>query len=210
MSAMVILEHLDLNQTYTVSAEDLNLDGNGPDFEQGETFVGRDLFKVMLLESSNDATSVFVTAVHRQNLDFVQLMNEKARALGMKHTVFAEAQGLNDHDTLSTASDVAILLRAASAIPEMREILTTAKADVTDVSGKVRHVVSTNQLLDVIPHIVIGKTGNTPGALGTMALEVGVNTHDDGLIAVVLGSSDRFGDMQKLISFGMRAHQWNP
>jgi len=73
MTAIVIIEDMDVNAVYTVFAEDLNVDGNGPDFVQGEKLLGTELMKIMLVKSSNDAASVFASSAYRQGLDFVGL-----------------------------------------------------------------------------------------------------------------------------------------
>lgn len=210
MSALVILERLNLNDIYTVAPEDLNLDGNGADFVQGEQFRGTELFKVMLMKSSNDATSVFVTAAQKQRFDFLALMNKKAGELGMLDTHFADPAGLDDIATYSTATDVATLVRTALSFSSITETLTTAQADAVTITGKVYHLINTDQLLTVIPDILIGKTGNTEGALGTMALAVKINNAEDGLISIILGSQDRFGETKTLIDWGKKAHKWSP
>ncbi len=208
MSAIVILEHLDLSSTYTVAAEDLNVDGIGPDFVKGEQFIGSDLFMLMLMKSSNDAVSVFATALHEQGFDIVDLMNQKARDFGMTSTHFADPAGLDDNDTYSTAIDVVALMHATQTLPSITRPLTTREASIYTRGGRMYHVTNTNQLLSVIPEIEIGKTGNTTGALGTMALGVRVSTTGDEIMSVILGSADRFGDTRKLITWGKQAHKW--
>lgn len=210
MSAMIILDHLDMSATYIVSAEDLNLDGNGADFTKGEQFKGTELFKIMLIKSSNDAVSVFAKAAHEKGLEFVDLMNQKARELGMLDTHFADPEGLNDRETNSTAVDVAKLVRAAMHSSLIAGILITKEADIPTMENKPYHVVNTDQLLGTIANILIGKTGNTDGALGTLTLAVKVGDQGDGLIGVILGSKDRFGEMKTLIDWGKRAHRWLP
>lgn len=208
MSAMVILDHLDLGATYTVSAEDLNLDGVGADFIRGEQFHGADLFKLSLAKSSNDGISVFATAAYRQGLDFVGLMNEKAKTLGMTNSHFSDPAGLNDTDTYSTASDVVLLLRAAQAYPAIGEALRTRELGIATLSGHEYHAINTDQLLATISGITLGKTGNTTGAKGTLALAVSVDNKGNELLAVVLGSDQRFTEMANLIKWGKKAHSW--
>ena len=205
---MVILDNLDIAATYEVSAEDRNLDGTGADFARGEKFLGADLFKIMLVKSSNDAVSVFATTAYRQGLDFVGLMNEKAKTLGMTDTHFSDPAGLNDADTYSTASDVVLLLKAAQAYPAIGEALRTKKLSVASLSGRAYHGINTDQLLSTLSGIILGKTGNTTGAKGTLALTVRVGDGDDELLAVVLGSDHRFVEMANLIAWGKKAHSW--
>ncbi|MEK7615788.1 MAG: serine hydrolase [Patescibacteria group bacterium] len=208
MTALVVLEDLDINQVYTVTAEDLNIDGNGADFTQGEQLRGTELMKIMLVKSSNDAASVFATSAYRDGVDFVGLMNQKAARLGMSSTHFSDPAGLNDAETYSTASDVGKLVRAAMQKEFLREVTETPWIDVPTLEGTVYHVINTNLLLSLLPDILLGKTGNTTGALGTMALAIAVDG-ENYLISVVLGSEDRFGETKKLIDWGKQAHTWN-
>lgn len=209
MTAMVVLDQLDLNASYSATPEDLNVDGNGADLLVSEKFRGIELLRLMLIASSNDAASVFSTSARNQGIDIVVAMNEKSRALGMTETHFEDPAGLHDQGTYSTAFDVALLVKAAAKYKLIGEILNMKTADIDSSHRKGRHIIATNQLLNSISGIVLGKTGNTTGALGTMALYVEVGTSGDGLISVVLGSEDRFGDTTTIINWGKRAHIWN-
>src|SRR5436190_3330173 len=65
-----------------------------------------------LLVSSNDSATALAIDAGGGSLDrFYALMNAKARSLGMEHTMYASASGLNDSSNLSTALDQAILAR---------------------------------------------------------------------------------------------------
>ena len=209
MSAVVILENLDLNDVFTVPAEDVNVDGKGADFYKGEQLRGIDLLKIMLIKSSNDAALVFATAARQKGIDFVAKMNEKAQAIGMFNTNFADPAGLNDQNGFSTASDLVKLVNYASRYALISEILRTKSATVTSIDGKTIHrLVNTNRLLGRIPDIIIGKTGYTDDALETMVLKVGINGDRDSIISVVLGSKDRFAETEKLIQWVKTAYRW--
>jgi D-alanyl-D-alanine carboxypeptidase len=209
MSAVIILENLDLNDVFTVSVEDVNVDGRGADFYKGEQLRGSDLFKIMLIKSSNDAALVFATAVQKRGIDFVAKMNEKAQTIGMFNTQFADPAGLNDQETFSTASDLIKLVNYASGYNLISEVLKTKSATIASVDGKiVHHFINTNRLLGQVPDIIIGKTGYTDNALETMVLKVGINNGRDSIISVILGSRDRFAETEKLIKWAKIAYRW--
>ncbi len=209
MSALVILDNLNLNDIFTVPAEDINVDGKGADFYRNEQLRGADLFKIMLIKSSNDAAFAFATAAQKMGVDFVAKMNEKAQALGMANTKFADPAGLNDQDAFSTASDLVKLVRYVARYDLISQALRTKSATVTSIDGRVVHnLINTNQLLDQIPDVIMGKTGYTDNALGTMALEVGVNEGRDTIISVILGAKDRFTETEKLIQWSNAAYRW--
>lgn len=209
MSAVVILANLNLNDVFTVPAEDINVDGKGADFYKNEELRGTDLFKIMLIKSSNDAALTFATAAREAGIDFIAKMNEKAQSLGMTNTKFADPAGLNDQDTFSTASDLVKLVHHAAGYDLISQALRTKSAIVTSIDGKTAHnLVNTNRLIGQIPNVIMGKTGYTDSALYTMVLEVGVNGGRDTIISVILGSNDRFAETKKLIQWGEAAHRW--
>ncbi|MFH1769418.1 MAG: serine hydrolase [Parcubacteria group bacterium] len=209
MTAVVITENLDLDSIYTISAQDLNVDGLGADLYRGEQILGRDLLKVMLINSANDAASVFSTEIAKTGYEIVDLMNEKAHDIGMDNTHFNDPAGLDDGATYSTASDVVTLVRYVNNYPEIWEILATENDEVASLDGKLVHKLNnTNRLLGIVSNIIGGKTGRTEGALGTLALVVDVNDGKDAIITVVLGAEDRFGETQTLINWVKNAHTW--
>lgn len=209
MTALVVLEHLDLDDVYVVSAEDLNIDGQGAEMRVGEQLSGMELLTYMLIRSSNDAAHVFERTAREEGKDLVVLMNARARQLGMFNTHFGDTAGLDDEHTYSTAQDLVRLLTEVSRRKELTQIMRTPSAEIYDTDGNVLYVANnTNQLLYSIPDIIGGKTGYTDGALGTMTLIVGVNDGTDEIMSVVLGSSDRFGETKKLINWAQAAHIW--
>lgn len=209
MTAVVILENMDLSQTFTVPAEDINVDGLGADLYKGEQFLGTDLFKFMLIKSSNDAALTFATAAQKNGIDMITKMNEKARELGMTNTKFTNPAGLDDQNAFSTAADLVKLVDYAQKYDLITETLRTKSLDINSINGLAHHILNTDQLLGLIPGIIVGKTGYTDGALGTMVLEVAVNSGKDQIISVILGSHDRFGETRALINWAKSAFYWH-
>lgn len=208
MTAVVILENLDLNQIYGVPIEDVNVDGLGADLYKDERLKGNDLFTIMLVKSSNDAAFALATAANKLGINLVAKMNVKARAIGMTSTHFADPAGLADKDSFSTASDLVKLIRYVDNYDKIWRVLRLRTADVASADGRIKHrLVNTDQLLGRIPDIIGGKTGYTDTALGTMVLYVKVGKADS-IISVVLGSQDRFGDTKKLIDWVKKVYTW--
>ncbi|MEK7507131.1 MAG: serine hydrolase [Patescibacteria group bacterium] len=209
MTAIVIMENLALNDIYTVAAEDINVDGKGADLSKGEKIKGGDLFKIMLIKSSNDAALTFARQAERQGINLVARLNEKAKLLGMNDSKFTDPAGLDDSDAFSTVDDLIKLVRYVEKYPIIWETLTTRIADVGSADGAYQHhLINTNQLLERMPNIIGGKTGYTDGALETMVLEVSINGGRDKLVSILLGSRDRFGETKQLIEWGVSAYRW--
>jgi len=208
MTAVVIIENLNLDSIITVSAENLNVDGFGADLVRGEKLKGVDLLKIMLIKSSNDAALVFQSYAQTQGIDLVEKMNQKAADLGMNGTNFTNPAGLDD-DASSTAVDLVKLVQYIGGHRLIWQILTIPSIEVTSADGAhVHNIVNTDRLLGQVPDIVGGKTGFTDKALGTMILVINIDRGFSNLIGVVLGSNDRFNDVRKLIEWGKEAYRW--
>lgn len=208
LSAVVVLENLQLNDTVTVPQEALRVDDEKQTLYLGEKLSVENLLKLMLIESSND--SAFALALFAQNrgFNFVEKMNEKASRLGMADSYFLDPAGLND-DAYSTASDLVKLAKYALKYDLIWNFLSEKNTVVRSIDGKTEHnVKSTDQLLGVIPDITGGKTGYTDGALGCMLLVVDIPGKNDKIISIILGTSDRFGETSKLVNWIRTAYRW--
>ena len=209
MTAIVILESIDLEQIFTVPAESINVDGFGADLYKGERLTGGDLFKMMLIKSSNDAALTLAAAARAGGINLIEKMNQKAQDLSMYNTKFSDEAGLDDYNTFSTAADLVKLVLYADNHELILETLLEKSADISSANGVTKHhLINTNQLLGQIPDFIIGKTGYTDNALGTMVLEAKISNGADRIISVILGSTDRFGETKKLIEWGKSAYSW--
>ncbi len=209
MTAVVLLENLDMAKNVKVSVENVNVDGFGADLYRGEVIKGSELLKLMLIKSSNDAALMFGTEAGNQGIDLVKKMNEKAVELGMNSTNFTNPAGLDDN-AFSTASDLVKLVQYVSRYHEtIWNILKIKSLDVASVDGGiVHHLINTDQLLGQMTGIIGGKTGFTSGAMGTMILVVDVDDGYSNLVGVILGSNDRFSEVKSLIDWGRKAYRW--
>lgn len=209
LTAMVTVENLDLNLKMFVPKEAVNADNEGgADFFLNEEFTVRDLFKMLLVKSSNDSAVSLQILLKEKGIDIVNAINMKAGSIGMSNSVFYDAAGLDDNGQ-SNAEDLIKLAEYVLRYPEMQDTLLTKRVKINSADGKFSHdIETTNKLLGIVPDIEFGKTGYTDVALGTMVLMVKLPDHDSSLVVVVLGSGDRFGDIQKLIDWAKTAHRW--
>ena len=165
----------------------------------GQTLSVKDLLYITLIESSNK--SAYALASGMGNFKFVDLMNERARQLGMNNTYFIDSTGIRA-GSRSTASDLVKLSRHLfENYPLFREIVSQKEFDLYPEDGTFHHtLVNTNKLLGEVPGIMGGKTGWTNEAKGCFMVITENPENDSYSIHVVLGSDDRFGDMKKLIN----------
>jgi len=208
LTAIVVLENLNPDDIVEVSKESIMVDGEKQTLYLDEKIKVKDLVKMMVIESSNDAAYALKTHASSLGFDLVGLMNRKAVELGMNNSIFHDPAGLND-DALSTSEDLIKLVRYSFKLNELWSFLGEKTAEVYSVDSRIKHRInSTNKLLGVIPDIVGGKTGYTEQALGNMLLVVRIPGKNDMLISVVLGSTERFTDTEKLINWVKRAYSW--
>ena len=149
MTAMVVLDAaLPEEEVIAITRADRDrLRGSKSKLSFGTELTRLDLLKIALAGSENRAASALARTYPGGAEALVAAMNEKARALGMKDTVFRDAPGLH-HENLSTAADLATLVEAAYRYPRIREFTTVGTDFVTDhrKGWKIRFV-NTNRLV---------------------------------------------------------------
>jgi len=213
LSAILVIENMDLGDTVEIKSSAIEkskkFDG-GSDLYVGEKIKALDLLKIMLIKSSNDAAYAFEDhLLDNYKINLVGKMNEKAKELGMLDTKFTEPAGLDDQNSFSTVEDLLNLVKYSLKYELIFDILRTPKTEVVSIDGRLRHkVLNTNQLLGVLLNIIGGKTGFTQRAGGSMILVAKASYGNGHLIAIVLGSNDRFGDTKKLIEWANKAYIW--
>ena len=114
MTAMVALDSdVDMDTVITISDSDVSAESQLAGFLVGDKIVFRDLLRVMLVYSANDAAVNVGRAVAGSDTAFVKLMNEKAEELGLEHTHFKNAHGLEEDGHYSCAADLCTMGRYA-------------------------------------------------------------------------------------------------
>jgi len=117
MTLYLLFEQLDagklkLDTPLKISAEAAGQSPTKLGLKPGSTLAVEDAIKGMVTRSANDAAVVVAEAIAGSEDDFARLMTRKARALGMKDTVYKNASGLPDDDQITTARDQSTLGRA--------------------------------------------------------------------------------------------------
>lgn len=168
MTAILAIENGDLDKKVIVGEEVLSMYGTNIYVEVGEKMTMRDLIYGLLLRSGNDAAVVIAKEIGGTEAKFVQMMNSKAREIGMKNTVFKNPHGLDEvTENYSTAYDMALLSKYAFSNKIYREIVATKKYEVS--TGKKTYLwYNRNRLLDNYKYCTGGKNGYTPSAGKTL------------------------------------------
>lgn len=198
MTAIIVIEADQMDDSATASRRAIHTSGSSIYLEQGEQMTVEDLTYGLMLRSGNDAAVTLAEHIGGSVEGFVHLMNEKAKWLGMTNTNFANPHGLEDENHVSTAYDLAILMRYAMDNKTFRSISRTKKYRANNRSYD---WFNKNKLLThLYEHCTGGKTGFTKRAGRTLITTAKQNNMD--LIAVTLNASNDWQDHIQLFEWG--------
>ena len=195
MTALVVLEQASLDDTITVTQAHM-AEGSSMYLKPGETVRVEELLYGLLLCSGNDA-ALALTECAGGAAPFVALMNEKAAALGMAHTSFANPNGLDAEGHYSTARDMAALAAAAMDDPTFRRLCSSRRVTIGQ-----RTMENHNRLLRQVEGCVGLKTGYTKAAGRTLVSCAERNGCR--LVVVTLRDGDDWADHAALYEYGFR------
>ena len=204
MTALVALEHASLDDVATISRRTASVGESTINLRPGERETLRDLIRAALVQSANDAANAIAAFVGRGSVGrFVELMNARARRLGLTDTHFANPDGLDAPGHVSSARDVTTLARVAMRKPFIRETVRLVEAAA---AGRRLH--TWNDLLATFPNLIGVKTGHTAGAGWSQvaAAEGGGVT----IYATLLGGETRAGrntDISELLAWGLSRYR---
>ncbi len=203
---------IDLKQTLPVSERAWKMPGSRMFIDPKMKVPVEDLIKGMIVQSGNDATMALAEGVGGTVERFVQLMNEQAKALGMKSTSYKNPEGLTEAGHTTTARDLSILAtRLMRDFPDFIGYYAIKKYryEGTPVANDNNR----NLLLFRDPTVDGLKTGHTDAAgyclIATAKREfAGVGNRR--LLSIVLGTTSenaRANESQKLLNWGYTAFE---
>ena len=201
MTATIILENCDLNKTVTISKKSAGTGGSRLGLKTGDKITIRDLLYGLLLVSGNDAAVALAEACSGSVQDFANLMNEKAKELGLNNTHFETPHGLDSDNHYTTAYELAILSDYALNNSTFFNVVGTKNYTIA-INGYPKNLTNTNELLGSLNGVYGVKTGFTNGA--NRCLVTACKRGDMDIICVVLGCDTknfRTSDSTKLINY---------
>lgn len=197
VTALVATEYINLDRKLAVPPEAI-VYTTAPRLKPGSQVRAYDLLYLLLQESSNEAAEVLAAAVGREA--FVRSMNEKAKSIGLTHSVFSDPSGAKGD--YSTPEDLFKLLRYI--YDNRRFILGITNGELKDTAygdPSFKNVRNFNLIRGA--DLVGGKIGQTREALdtyaGIFAVDMGEEPRDVAII--VLGSYDSPTDTRRLFDF---------
>lgn len=207
MTAVVAVEHFNLEDEVVISSTAAGLEGAKIKFLIGERVGLADLLIATLVRSGNDGAYAIAEHAPLGKDQFVHWMNEKALMLGMNASHFSNPMGFDDPMNYSTAHDLFILARyILSNKPFLRDAIARESFEFTAKSGRYHQVDTTNALFKSFLKIRGMKTGTTEGA-GASFMGLAENERGADLIAIVLASPDRFQEVKTLFWWGFSLSQ---
>ncbi|NLK08148.1 MAG: D-alanyl-D-alanine carboxypeptidase [Firmicutes bacterium] len=204
MTAALVLERCDLNDSVTVSLNAARTEGSSMYVRAGQTYRVEDLLHGLMLVSGNDCAAALAEYAGDSQEAFVNWMNRKAKLLGAENTRFANPHGLPAPDHYSTASDLALIARYALANPKFAEIVSSKQATYFDpASENPRTIQNKNRMLWDVEGADGVKTGYTLAA--GRCLIASATREARRVIAVILDGPDMWEDAKTLLEYGLEA-----
>ncbi len=201
MTAILAIEDGKLDDEVTISKEAASQAPSKLYLQPGDKLTLRCLMYGMLLQSGNDAAYAIAEHIGGNVENFVKLMNQKAKSLGLENTVYYNPSGLpTPRNNYSTASELAKLMRYAMTNATFRKIDGTKTYSCESMNGVPYSFVNHNKLVRQVPYVIAGKTGFTSKAGRTLVSVAKQNGTE--LIAVTLNDPSDWKDQLNLFKYG--------
>lgn len=204
LTALVAVEHGRLDQVIKVSARAID---QAPDSSSCYLNLGEEqkleyLLHGLLLASGNDCAVAIAEGISKgDSAQFSAWMNETAHRIGATQSAFTNPHGLHDPEHYTTASDLALIARAALADPIVQKIAGTREFNWPSKSNGTYY--NHNAMLFTYDGSIGGKTGFTEQA--GLTLVSAAKRDGRTLIGVVMGEdfkTNQYGDMKALLDYG--------
>ena len=203
VTALLAVESGRLFSEVGVEQVDADAEPTRVGIKAGETYVLEQLVRALLVKSGNDLARCIGRNLAGSEEKFAQLMTLRARHLGMNDSLFKTASGLPMPGQHSTARDMAKAARAAYALAEVRDMITTKQFKFEFNDGRTRNLYNTNKLLGRFPGCDGMKTGYT--RLAGRCLVASANRGARAVISVALKSTPSrvWGDSRQMLEYGL-------
>lgn len=213
MTLLILFEAIDagtikLTDEITISRNAADIGGSQAFLDAGAQYPLDRLISSVIVGSANDSCVAIAEALAGSVEAFVLRMNERAQALGMTSTKFANPTGLPAEEHYSTARDLAKLSQALVHFPLYFEYSTTWIDQFEHPSGRQTMLANTNKLIrygNGVDGIKTGFTNDAGFCLSASSERGGMR-----LIAVVLGgdsSKGRFNEAMELLEWGFANYE---
>ncbi|MBU1225684.1 MAG: serine hydrolase [Actinobacteria bacterium] len=204
MTAILVVENAQPSEVVTISERaartPVGYTGQ-PHVNQGERWTVEELLAFLMVQSGNDGAVALAEHVGGSLETFVTLMNQRAAALGMRATSFANPNGLDAAQHFSSARDLIKMGRAAIDYDRILRVTSIKAITFRPTAGRELTVTNTNRLLGVFPGVFGLKTGDTVAANRVLLAYQEFGSRK--MLSVVMGTADHYGATADLLTYGM-------
>lgn len=204
MTAIIALENKKGDNRYLVSKKAL-VGENSMGLSEGEVLSLEELLYGLMLTSGNDAAEVLAENFPGGRGEFIRAMNNKAKSLGLRDTVFSNPSGLEgDGEQYSTAYDLLVISKyVLDNFPLFNKVVSTFDYNIPQTSThKAFYLENETNLLTSYPGVKGIKTGFTPKAGLCLMTYLEYGGHR--IIGVILGSNNRREEMKELLDYSLK------
>ena len=213
MGMVLIMEALEdgkikLEDMVVVSKNASGMGGSQIWLEEGEKISVLDLIKGIMMASANDGIVAMAEYIGGTEANFVKMMNEKAKSLGLKDTNFVNTTGLDEKDHYSTAYDMALIAKELISHEEILKYTSIYEDYLRKGTDRQFWLVNTNKLIKTYQGADGLKTGYTDAAMYCMA--VTAKRNDMRLLAITLGEKEgkvRNKETSELLDYGFNLYK---
>ena len=201
MTAIVVLENANLKDTVTITSKAAGTGGSRLGLKKNDKITVNDLLYGLMLRSGSDAAVALAIHIGGSIEGFAQMMNDKAKEMGLTNSHFVVPHGLDNEGHYTTAYELAKMADYALNIAKFKEIV-SIKSTTIYINGYAKAINNTNQLLGSISGVYGVKTGFTNGA--GRCLVSSCKRDDLDIITVIIGADTtkmRTADTIKLIQY---------
>jgi D-alanyl-D-alanine carboxypeptidase (penicillin-binding protein 5/6) len=216
MTMLLIMEALDegkisLDEKVRASEYAASMGGSQIFLEPGEEMTVDEMLKGIAIGSGNDASVAMGERIAGSEEAFVEMMNQKAKELGLKNTVFKNTTGLPVEDHYSSAYDMAIMAKELLKYEDITKYTGTYEAYLRENTDKKFWLVNTNKLVRFYKGVDGLKTGFTREAMYCLT----ATAEKDGMrvIAVVFGAptpKERNAQVTKMLDYAFSQYKTHP
>ncbi len=199
---------LSLDEQITICGEASGMGGSQMFIEEGDIYTVDELIKGITVVSANDASVAMAIRISGSEESFINLMNDKAKELGMKNTHFSNCTGLPAPANYSTAKDVSIMTSELIKHDIYYKYSTIWMEEYKHPDGRITQFVNTNKMIRFYEGCDSGKTGFTNESM--FCLSASAKRNGMRIVSVVLGepsSKVRFYETTKLMNMAFAIYQ---
>lgn len=204
MTAIVVLENANLKDVVTIDSKAAGMGGSRLGLKMNDKITVNDLLYGLMLRSGNDAAVALANYVGGSIEGFAEMMNAKAKEMGLTNSHFVVPHGLDNEGHYTTAYELAKMADYALQIEKFKEIVSTYSTTIT-INGYPKAINNTNKLLGSVAGVYGVKTGFTNGAGRCLVAACERDNLD--IITVIIGAdtnNQRTEDSKELIEYAYK------